>query len=247
MVVGDNPDKLMEKYSKSLKVKPYIKYKYLDADKLKSNAEKVIREMINNSDKLMLNDFQLNYFKERLKAIISMTSFEYYRLITQGMYYDENGNALTEENPYGKWDKFNLGKNFSYPLKLKDGKESYQAKAKDIDWASMNMNPEYVKLFETIWDLVVNDNMPSTKEEETLKANWENKKNYLSKFKSVEEFVSHNCAYWNYAYLDDRGWTDVDDDNNESAWINGFYDRFIKKLKEDDLVTIFEYSIYEKE
>ena len=35
MVVGKNPEELMEKYSKSLKVKPYVKYKYLDAEKMK--------------------------------------------------------------------------------------------------------------------------------------------------------------------------------------------------------------------
>lgn len=45
MVVGDNPDKLMEKYDKSLKVKPYIKYRYLDAEKMRNNSLKVLTEI----------------------------------------------------------------------------------------------------------------------------------------------------------------------------------------------------------
>lgn len=246
MVVGEEPDKLMEKYSKSLKVKPYIKYKYLDAEKMKKNASKMLTEITNNPEKFTLNKFQMDYFKERLKAINAMTAFEYYRTISEGMYYDEDGNAISDVNPNGKWDKYNLGKNFSYPLKLKDGKEAYQAYAKDVDWDSMHMNHEYVKLFETIWALVIDDDDPSTQEEEVLKANWSTKRNYLSNFKTVDEFVSHNCAYWNYAHLDKNGWVDLDDNGNDTKWITEFFDRFIEPLKDDDLVTIYEYCITEE-
>jgi hypothetical protein len=245
MVVGNNPEKLMEKYDKALKVKPYIKYKYLDAEKMKENSSKMLTEITSKPEKFTLNKFQIDYFKERLKAINAMSSFEYYRTVTEGLYYDEDGNALSEENPNGKWDKYNLGKNFSYPLKLKNGKEVYQALAKDVDWDSMHMNESYVKLFEKIWALVVDDDSPSTPEEENLKANWKTKKNYLSNFKNVDEFVSHNCAYWNYAFLSDKGWVDVDDESDENKWISEFVERFIAPLKDDDLVTIYEYCITE--
>jgi len=245
MVVGNNPEELMEKYNKALKVEPYVKFKYLDAEKIKENSSKMLAEITSNPEKFTLSKFQVDYFKERLKAINAMTPFEYYTTITQGMYYDENGDALSDVNPNGKWDKYNLGKNFSYPLKLKDGKEVYQARAKDIDWDSMHMNRDYVKLFETIWALVIDNDDPSTPEEENLKANWNTKRNYLSNFKTVDEFVSHNCAYWNYAFLSEKGWTDVDDEENESKWIGDFFERFIEPLKDDDLVTIYEYCITE--
>ena len=94
MVVGDNPEELMAKYDTSLKVKPYIKYKYLDAEKMRKNAIKVFTELCANPRKFSLNDFQTDYFKERLKATNNMTSFEYYTTITNGLYYDDNGNAL---------------------------------------------------------------------------------------------------------------------------------------------------------
>lgn len=243
LVIGKEPEKLMERYSKALKVKPYVKYKYLDAEKMKDNAIKMLTEIANTPEKLTLNKFQVDYFKERLKAISSMSSFEYYRTITDGLYYDENGDALSEENPDGKWDTYALGKNFSYPFKLTDGKESYQARVGEIDWNRMHMNPDVVKLFETIWALVVDDDDPSNDDEEILKKNWATKKNYLSNFKSVDDFVSHNCAYWNYAVLSDKGWVDVDDDGNESSWINNFFERFITPLEDGELLTIYEYSI----
>jgi hypothetical protein len=242
MVVGDNPEGLMSKYDKALKVKPYIKYKYLDAEKIRSNAIKMLSNIISNYDKFAMSEDQLEYFKSRLKAINGMSSFEYYSSLTNGLYYDADGNALSEENPDGKWDKYNLGKNFSYPLKLKDGKESYQAISGDIDWNQMHMEANSVNLFEIIWRLVVDDDDPSNANEEQLKNNWKDKKNYLSGFKNVDEFISHNCAYWNYAYLDKNGWVDVDDEGDEMKWVLNFFERFIEPLKNDEKVTIYEFS-----
>ena len=241
MVVGDDPESLMSKYDKALKVKPYIKYKYLDADKLRNNAIKMLTNIVDNYDKFAMSDYQRDYFKERLKAINGMSSFEYYRTITDGLYYDDEGNALCEENPEGKWDKYNIGKNFSYPLILKDGKEEYQSLAKYVDWDSMHMKADRVRLFEIIWALVVDDDDPSDADEENLKKNWISKKNYLSKFANVDQFVSHNCAYWNYAYLDENGWIDVDDEGDELKWVSNFFERFIEPLKEDAKITIYEF------
>ena len=242
MVVGDNPEGLMSKYDKALKVKPYIKYKYLDAEKIRSNAIKMLSNIIASYDKFAMSEDQLEYFKSRLKAINGMSSFEYYSSLTNGLYYDADGNALSEENPDGKWDKYNLGKNFSYPLKLKDGKESYQALSGDVDWNQMHMETNSVNLFEIIWRLVVDDDDPSDANEEQLKNNWKDKKNYLSGFKNVDEFISHNCAYWNYAYLDKNGWVDVDDEGDEMKWVLNFFERFIEPLKNDEKVTIYEFS-----
>lgn len=242
MVVGDNPEGLMSKYDKALKVKPYIKYKYLDAEKIRLNAIKMLSNIIASYDKFAMSEDQLEYFKSRLKAINGMSSFEYYSSLTNGLYYDADGNALSEENPDGKWDKYNLGKNFSYPLKLKDGKESYQALSGDVDWNQMHMETNSVNLFEIIWRLVVDDDDPSDANEEQLKNNWKDKKNYLSGFKNVDEFISHNCAYWNYAYLDKNGWVDVDDEGDEMKWVLNFFERFIEPLKNDEKVTIYEFS-----
>ena len=242
MVVGDNPEGLMSKYDKALKVKPYIKYKYLDAEKIRSNAIKMLSNIISSYDKFAMSEDQLEYFKSRLKAINGMSSFEYYSSLTNGLYYDADGNALSEENPDGKWDKYNLGKNFSYPLKLKDGKESYQALSGDVDWNQMHMETNSVNLFEIIWRLVVDDDDPSDANEEQLKNNWKDKKNYLSGFKNVDEFISHSCAYWNYAYLDKNGWVDVDDEGDEMKWVLNFFERFVEPLKNDEKVTIYEFS-----
>jgi hypothetical protein len=247
MVVGDNPDELMKKYDNSLKVKPYIKYKYLDAEKLRNNAIKMMKELVENYEKYSISKFQCDYFKERLKAINGMSTFEYYSTITHGLYYDAEGNALSEENPDGKWDKYNIGKNYSYPFTLKSSETTYQTTAGEVDWNLMHMNPKSVNLFEIIWALVVDDNEPSTDEEAKLKEMWEKRKNYLSNFSNVDEFVAHNCAFWTYAYLDKDGWVDIDEAKNETEWITNYFDRFVEPLNDNDKVTILEFCRFNKD
>lgn len=110
MVVGENPDEILKKYDANLNVEPYIKYKYSDADKLKKNAISVLDEIVRNHDKLTLSPFQIDYFKERRRAINNMSTFEYYQTITDGLFYDKSGNALSEKIRKANFLLIGLGK-----------------------------------------------------------------------------------------------------------------------------------------
>ena len=241
MVVGESPDELMKPYDMGLKVEPYVKYRYLDADDLKEKAIKVTQGVIDNASLLKLSKYQVDYMNEKLKALRGMSSFEYYTYLTNGLLYDKDGNALTEENPNGKWDKYNLGANFSYPLKLIDGTEKYQSVASEVDWSSMHYNPKSVQYFERVWELLMGHDEPKGEDDVKLMSLWENKKNYLSNFKDKDAFVSHNCAYWCYAYLDKDGWKDFDTEKDPD-WVTSFYERFVAKIGDDETITIFEFS-----
>lgn len=241
MVVGENPDELMKPYDMSLKVEPYVKYRYLDSGKLKENAIKTTQGIVDNAHLLKLSKFQVDYFKEKLKGYMGMSDFEFYSALTHGLFYDKEGNALSEENPNGKWQKYNLGANFSYPFKLVDGNEKYQARASDVDWGSMHFNPKAVNYFETVWRVVVDGEQTNSDGEQKLYEMWQNKRNYLGTFKDIDAFVAHNCAYWCYAYLDKDGWVDYDTENDQS-WVTSFYDRFVARLNDDEQITIFEFS-----
>lgn len=240
MVVGDNPDDLMKKYDINLKVEPYIKYKYADAKKIRTNSLKILEEIIKNKKELSLNDFQTDYFKTRMKVISSMSHFEYYQLITEGLYYDDDGNALSEENPNGKWEKYQIGNHFSLPLKLKNGKEAYQSINEEINWDAMNM--QNTETYEIVWDLVHGNREPHSEEEENIYNNMKDKKQYFSNFKDKEAYVLYNCSYWNYAYLDENGWFDVDDNGNEMEWITNFFQKYVQNLNSTDKITIYECS-----
>lgn len=241
MVVGDDPLKIVEKYGANFKSEPYVKYRYLDAKKYKNNAIKVLSKLLESEDKIGINAQIKSSLKHRLEILKRMSPFDYYRELTDGMFYDDDGNALSEENPDCKYNTCRVGRNFSLPLKLKDGSESYSALSKDIDWEVMNGANKHV--YERAWEIVVDGDKPKTEEEETIANSMGDKKSYFSNFSSKEKYVNYCTAYWNYAYVDENGWVDVDDNGNEEEWISEFYSRFVENLKPNDLVSIFECSV----
>lgn len=242
MVVGENPSAIMEKFNMNKEIEPYVKYKYLDADKYKKSAIKVLENILNDYDKVGIPIMSKELMEERLKALKALSTFEYYKELTDGLYYDENGDALSTENKEGKWVTCRIGRNFAIPLKLKNGEETYSALNKDIDWDAMHkVNQE---TYAAAWEMVMENREPLTDEEKTIYEAMKDKDMYFSKFKNKEAYVNYSTSYWNYAFVDSQqGWIDIDDGKDENEWINNFFDRFVKNLKDDDLVTIFECSV----
>lgn len=239
MVVGDNHKELMDKYSLNLEVDSYVRYEYLKADKYQSNSIKALDNLLSHGDEIGLEPQVKESLERRIKTLKGMTPFEYYRELTDGMYYDENGNALSTENPNGHWKTARIGKNFSLPLKLKDGTESYSARACDIDWDAMN---EPTELYEAAWEMVVDGREPTNEQEERVYESMKDKSAYFSNFKNKEDYVTYSTSYWNYAFVNKDGWVDMVNED-ERKWINNFYDRFIATIDPNDLVTIYECSV----
>jgi hypothetical protein len=239
MVVGDNHKELMDKYSFGLEVEPYVRYEYLKADKYQNNSIKALDNLLSNADKVGLDTQLREGLERRIKALKKMTPFEYYRELTDGMYYDEDGNALTTENPDGHWATARIGKNFSLPLKLKDGTETYSAKADDIDWWAMN---EPTAMYEAAWEMVVDGREPTNAAEERVYESMKDKTTYFSNFKDKDDYVTYSTSYWNYAFVDKNGWVDMTNED-EKKWITNFFERFVKNIDPNDTVTIYECTV----
>lgn len=241
MVIGDNPESLMEKYNAQLKVEPFIKYYYKDAEKLKQSVVNVLEGLIKGSSEFTLTEFQLDYLKDSLQQTREMSTFDYYSQLTQNLKLDEDGNAWCDNNPDGKWSSYSLGNNLSIPFILNDGREVYQARKGDINWNLIHMNN--VEIYKTVWALIKEGEHPSNEQEEQILQNMKNQTEYFSQFSTVDDYVAHNCSYWTYAVLSTSGWIDVDSSgNNSKDWIKKYYDYFIESLDKDTLLTIYEYS-----
>lgn len=228
----------MKKYDVNLTVDKYIKYKYLDAEKMHNNAIKILEEIIKDPKKFSLNIYQVDSLKDRIKQLKKMTTFEYYSELTYGLFIDSNGDAWCEENPNGKWQTYNLGGNFSMPLITNEGVETHSSLNKDVDWFNVHM--KNAPIYDSVWDLVHGIKKPSNEEEERILENMSFQENYFSKFKDKDEYVIHNSAYWNYAFLDENGWVDMDDSENYIQWISTFFDKYCANLNDNDKITIFE-------
>lgn len=241
MVVGDEPQKIMEKYGANYEVEPYVKYKYLNAKKYQETAIKALEKLLAEADKIGIPPHTRESLTERLEALNSLSSFDYYRQLTEGLYYNEDGDALSSENPNAHWNSCRIGRNFSIPLKLKNGEESYSALSKDVDWEAMRHISK--DTYEAAWEMVVEGREPATDVEKQIYEAMKDKTVYFDNFSSKKAYVEYNTAYWNYAYVDKYGWIDVDSfEGDEAEWIQTFFDRFISNLEPNDLVTIFECS-----
>ena len=111
MVVGDDPKTIMEDYCIDKKVEPYVKYKFLQAEKYKDAAIKVSQKLLDDASLTMITPQMKQAIEDNVKRLKQLSTFDYYQQLTKGMYYDENGNALSEKNPNGKWKTAHTGRN----------------------------------------------------------------------------------------------------------------------------------------
>ena len=240
MVVGDDPKTILEKYDVDKKVEPYVKYKFLQAEKYKETAIKVSQKLLEDASLTMITPQVKSALEENVKRLKMLSAFDYYRQLTEGMYYNEDGDALTDKNPDGKWKTAHIGRNFSIPLTLTNGKETYSAKCSEVDWSKMHLNNQEV--YRSAWEMVVEGRKPQTEEEKTIYNAMKDKDVYFSKFKDKDAYVNYSTAYWNFAYVDKDGWFDMEGED-EHKWINTFYDRFVTKIGEDEVISIYECTI----
>lgn len=242
LVIGDNPEELIKKYDKRNTVEKYIKFKYKDAEKLRKSAIKALKGLLDNIDKLSLQEFTIDTLKDKLKSIENMSNFEYYQTLTNGLYYDENGNALSEENPDGKFDDYTNKLHLAIPLRRLDGTDVTSDLKKNIDWEHMHRRKDSVDTYTSAWEVCVDKREPETEDEVTISKMMEDKGRYFENFASKEEYVNYSTSFWEYAIINEGGWQSIDG-NDSKIWVNDFYDKFIKPLDGNTKLTIYECSV----
>lgn len=250
LVIGNNHEEIIKKYSADTKVEKYVYMKRDDAEKNQRKYLKYLETLLNNKE-IKLPEYQREVYQDLYMDIKEMDDFEYYLYATKGCTYDEdNGDALTDKNPnahyqYEKCYQKSLLKygeegegTFSNPFHLLDGSLSYSAKKEDIDWSVEHMY--HTDIYEAAWDIVVNGREPQNKQEEIIKNNMSRKLNYFMNFKNKDEYVKHSCSFWCYGVATDKEYIEMDGTTEDKQWVANFYDRFIVPLPDDTLLTIYE-------
>lgn len=243
LVIGNNPEELLQKFDKNIQVEPYIKYYYKDANKLRSTAIKTHEALLGNKEKFKGNQFVIDSISEKIKELESITDFAYYNMLTNGYDYDDEGNAITNENPHGKFDSYEKGDTLAHTLFLKDDKPTFEALKKDIDWPKMHLTNQdtYIQC----WNLFNNVVSPVTAEDKAIMSNMGKYKDEIMKFGSAENYAAFNTAYWECAVIDiNKEWHDFTEETRYD-WTTSFYDKYIKDIPEDTLLTIYSYKVIE--
>ena len=236
IVAGDNPEHLMKPYDKNIKVKPYVVYKFNDAEYLKAKTIDMYTALITSGD---LTDYELQDTKELRNDLLKTSAEDFFFDFTAGYDYDPSTNdAISTSNPNGMWSYYQEGKLFSVPFITNDGREVYQAKKGDINWKLMHLNGK--EIYESAWDMVMGNKKPKTNYEKQIYENMKNRTAYFQKFENKENYVLHSTAFWSYAFVDEKGWYELQENVSQFDWVKNFYNKFIKPLPNDTLLTIFE-------
>lgn len=263
LVIGENHEAIAQKYSLDTKVTPYIKSKLGDADKLYKSRLRIVEmctdksreeyESATTEEEKNVKQKQLDVWNTTLSNFRKLDSFAYYQAITKGCWYDDNGDAWTDENPnahykYQKCYDYRIKADqedeapFSNPFILKNGTKAYIAKVKDIDWDKVHM--ANTDLYHSAWEVCVEDKEPENEDERLIKNNFSNRKEYFSNFKDADEYVAHSCAFWTYGVATANEYLSGDDDKEDTIkWTTGFFNRFIKKLDGETVLSIYEIKL----
>ena len=236
IVAGDNPQSLMIPYDAMKEVEPYVVYKYSEAEQLKERYLKMYEAVLASGE---LGKEEKEEVQEEYDGLKGESAIEFFYEVTDHMEHNEEGDALSTKNKFGKWKSFQLGKNFSVPFITNDGQETYQARKADINWSLVHLNGQEV--YKRAWEMVMEKSSPENDTEKLIYENMKNRTTYFQKFGTKENYVASSTAFWGYAFLSAKtGWVELEDTENQFEWVTNFYDRFIKPLPEDTLLTIFE-------
>lgn len=236
IVVGENPDEIMKKYDLSVKVEPYVVYEFAKLKEYKENTLKAYKYL--STVQTMPETIREEY-KERAQEIENMDDIDFYTELTSDFDLDETtGDAICDINPNGHFNVARLGKNLAMPLINKSGNEVFQARKKDIAWDKIHLANQ--EMYKAAWEMVMGDRKPSNEEEQTIYDNMKNRTEYFSFFGDEDTYVASQTAFWGYAFATKDDWFELTDNVKQIDWVNGFYDRFIKHLDDNTLISVYE-------
>lgn len=248
LVIGNNPDEAIKKYSENTMVEKHLYLRKCDAGKKKQEKLLLYEQVL--EDGSFLNEEQKEAAKHVIESMRNRTDEEFFYLMTEGCTYDkETGDAYTERNtsayyrnersPQKTLEETGEETGFCNPFKLKDGSISYSAKKGDIDWPLNHLANQ--QIYKDAWELVIEDREPRTRTEGRIKKNMANRTSYFNNFATMEEYVLHSTSFWTYGVVNEDGYNEVGmDGNSDKEWVKTFYDKYVKGLPDDTLLTIYE-------
>lgn len=240
LVVGENPEQIIGKYDSNTRAEARRIYEYAKAEEYKRNYLNSLRNILASYKD---GDGPINpeILQEEISDIESMSAQDYYfeMVAEPGIELDEvTCDAYSTDNPDGKFISHRIAGYFALPLILKDGREVYTALKGEVDWDKVHLANQHP--YEVAWDTVVEGKTPNGPEEHNIYENMKNRTHYFTNFESRAHYIAASTAFWEYAYVDENGWVELDGKQPQFDWVINFFDRFVKPLPDDARLTIYE-------
>lgn len=235
IVAGDNPIDAIEKFRDKGNNGPILAYRYADAEEIKKTHTLLAKEYLKQAN----NEFEKMELEDILDTLENQSIDEFWDDLSNEYEMDDDKNLYTYENPEAKCSSYNIGKNLSLPLILKDGSQSFQARKGDVDWERTHLHG--YNMYIRTWELAMEGETPLNDVEKNIKKNMGNMRDYFMFFGDKNTYALHCSAFWGYAFLDEEGWwRDLSFETNQIDWVINFYKDFIEPLSDNTLLTVFE-------
>lgn len=247
LVIGDNPDEIIEKYSEDYEIKPHIFLKRCEAEKHRENHIRLLSEMSNDN---RISETRRTLIKDYIVSLQDMTELDYFLDVTNGCTYDKdtydayttkNNNAFYKNvrSPQKVFEKTGEESGFCNPFKLYDDFISYSAQKDEIDWHLNHLHNQ--DIYKAAWELVVDNREPISEDEKTIKDKMKNRIKYFENFKSKEEYILYSTAFWTYGIASADKYEEIGMNNEtDIKWVCDFYDKYIKNLNGNTRLTLYE-------
>lgn len=160
----------------------------------------------------------------------------------------KDGVEIDEPNFSWGWDEETKNKVVS------EGTKTDYAYIKDIDFSKMHRTEEDYNDAMRYWELIVEGAEPKNEDEEnSVKFNWYKPEFYTERYKDKETYAKCRSSFSMWAVVKDGEWYEkgkmgmfaMSDETHDEAldWELNFFDRFIKDLPEDTLITVVDCHI----
>lgn len=222
LVAGDVD---LSKYDMTIKIEPYIVYRYNERKKIREQAIIIHKNLINNLKDESTNALIKELLQLKLQDIEEMSDEEYFDEATKGMAFDSDGNAISDFNSRGKYSKIELPtKEYALPLV----NESFTCLVSDLKFNEVDSDT--ISKYSNHWDYIMSGSPVS-------------KNGYIETYGNKERYIKFMSEplYYNAFVSNDIDWLEQGDEN-QIEWILTFRDRFIKNLPKDTKLTVYNYS-----
>ena len=236
LVIGEDPEAQIAKFDEMIDVEPYVLYQYKDRSKIR----KLQIEIYKNYLKTVSNLQERNLVIDKINELKKTSDEQYFLSLSELHQLDENKNIITSDNPDGKWLTCELGgRMYSDYLKDLTNKSITSGKKNEIDWSEIHLNKEVVNKYKRTWELCVEGIKSETPTDSLIINNMIHLTDYFKNFKNKEEYIKYNSSFFTNAIILNGKWFDMED-FDYSVWIIKYFERFISKMDNNELITIFE-------
>ena len=236
LVIGEDPEAQIAKFDEMIDVEPYVLYQYKDRSKIR----KLQIEIYKNYLKTVNNLQERNLVIDKINELKKTSDEQYFLSLSELHQLDENKNIITSDNPDGKWLTCELGgRMYSDYLKDLTGKSITSGKKNEIDWSEIHLYKDIVNKYKRTWELCVEGVKSETPTDSLIINNMRHLTDYFKNFKNKEEYIKYNSSFFTNAVILNGKWIDMED-FDYSDWIINYFNNYISKLKNDELISIFE-------